>query len=368
MSLATAGRPSANGFIRYGGSVVGVCAATVLTHYLEPLHDAPTDLYFAAIVLTAWLGGKGPAILASILSTFAVDFFIIPPVFSFLLDVGDFIRFGVFLLVGLLICILQDRYQQAAKNLRQANDILEERVRERTAELAAANQGLQLEISEREAAEAALLQSEANLRKALGEKEVLFRELDHRVKNNLQVISSLLSLQGTQLRDPRSRELFKECQNRVRAIALAHQRLRASSDMSSIDLDTYFRQLVQELFHTYQGGQGNITSRVVIDRIALGMDQLVPCALIVNELVSNALKYAFPLGQSGDVRVELHPHGELVDLIVSDNGIGFSPDRSPARPGVGLQIVQALAEQLAARIHWNNGHGTSATITFPAQL
>src|SRR5262249_29451717 len=147
-----------------------------------PLHDAPTDLYFAAIVLTAWLGGKGPAILASILSTFAVDFFIIPPVFSFLLDVGDFIRFGVFLLVGLLICILQDRYQQAAKNLRQANDILEDRVRDRTAELAAANQGLQLEISEREAAEAALLESEANLRKALGEKEVLFRELDHRVK------------------------------------------------------------------------------------------------------------------------------------------------------------------------------------------
>jgi two-component sensor histidine kinase len=367
MSLATADRPWANGFIRYGASVIGVCAATVLTHYLEPLHDAPTDLYFAAIVLTAWLGGKGPAIVASLLSTIAVDFFIIPPVFSFLLDLGDFIRFGVFLLVGLLICLLQDRYQRAAKNLQEANDVLEDRVRERTAELADANQGLQLEISEREAAQAALLESEANLRKALSEKEVLFRELDHRVKNNLQVISSLLSLQGRQLQDHRSRELFKECQNRVRAIALAHQRLRASSDMSSIDLDTYFRQLVQELFHSYQGGQGNITSRVVIDRIALGMDQLVPCALIVNELVSNALKYAFPLRQSGDVRVELHPHGELVDLIVSDNGIGFSPDRSPVRSGVGLQIVQALAEQLTGRIHWNNGYGTCATVTFPAR-
>src|SRR5262245_10994459 len=124
MSLATAERSWANGCIRYGASAAGVCAATVLTHYLEPLHDAPTDLFFAAIVLTAWLGGKGPAILASILSTVAVDFFIIPPVFSFLLDIGDFIRFGVFLLVGLLICLLQDRYQQAAKNLQEANDIL----------------------------------------------------------------------------------------------------------------------------------------------------------------------------------------------------------------------------------------------------
>ena len=98
----------------------------------------------------------------------------------------------------------------------------------------------------------------------------------------------------------------------------------------------------------------------------LTVDQLVPCALIVNELVSNSLKHAFPSNRSGDVRVEIHGHKNFVDLTVADDGIGFSPGKTERQSGVGLQIVQALARQLSGNIHWANGRGMSATVTFPA--
>jgi two-component sensor histidine kinase len=200
---------------------------------------------------------------------------------------------------------------------------------------------------------------------ALNEKEILFRELDHRVKNNLQIISSLLSLQGGQLRDPSSRELFKECQHRVRAIALVHQRLCGGTNLANIDLGAYFRQLVQELLRSYYSGQGKITPNVVVDQTVISIEHLIPCALIVNELVCNAFKYAFPAGKSGEVRVEVRRNDGLVSLTVADDGVGFSPGEAQGRSGVGLQIVQSLVEQLSGRLQWTNGHGTSATITFP---
>lgn len=364
--------PRARLFIAYVMSVLAVAVATVVTDAVPPLHDASSDLFFAVVVVVAWLGGRGPAILACVLSTFAIDYFIISPVYSILFDIADIVRFTIFLFVSLQICYLQDRYQQIAKRLREANSVLEDRVRERTGELAAANQGLMIEIAERESAEAALVASEASLRnaldtveKSLTEKEILLRELDHRVKNNLQIISSLLSLQASQLQDQRSREFYKECQHRVRAIALVHQKLCGAASVANIDLEAYFGQLVQELLRSYYGGQGTITTDVVVDQTDLSVDQLVPCALVVNELVSNAFKYAFPTGRTGSVRVELRRRDEFIDLTVADNGIGMGHPEDHGKTGVGLQIVQALVEQLSGSVRWTNGQGTSATITFP---
>jgi two-component sensor histidine kinase len=359
--------------VAYLMSVLAVGTATLITHLIPPLHEAPTDLYFAAIVATAWLGGRGPAILATILSTLAVDFFIIPPIFSILIDLSDVIRFAIFAFVAMLICSLQEGYQRAAIRLREANSVLEARVRERTAELATANKSLLREIQEKRSAAAALIESESKLRLALGhtemslkDKEILIRELNHRVKNNLQIITSLLSLQRSRLEDPASRELFKECQNRVRAIALVHQRLCGAANLANIDLAAYFQQLVQELHSSYCGGNGTISPRVEVDEMSLNIDHLIPCALIVNELVCNAFKYAFPQGQSGQVCVDVHRKQGQVSLTVADDGIGFSPCDPLERKGVGLQIVQALVDQLSGKIEWANGRGTSATVSFPA--
>jgi two-component sensor histidine kinase len=358
--------------LAYAISVLAVSIATAVTFYVEPLHEAPTDLYFAAIVITAWLCGKGPAVLATIISTLAVDFFIIPPIFSILLDLADLTRFIIFAMVALSICYLQDLYKQAAVRLREANDVLEARVDERTAKLAAANQALVEEVRERQAAEDALIQSEANLRLALGstelslkEKEVLNRELNHRVKNNLQIISSLLSIQSSKIQGRENQEIFKECQHRIRAIALVHQRLCGAANLTSIDLSEYFNKLVHELFRSYYVGHGAVSPHVTIDAITLNIDRLIPCALIVNELVCNAFKYAFPDGRSGDVSVELRRANGHISLAVSDNGVGFTQPQTQPRCSAGLQIVRALVDQLSGQLQWANGCGTLATVTFP---
>jgi two-component sensor histidine kinase len=356
----------------YAVCVLGVAAATVITDTLTPLHATPNILFLAVVVATSWFGSRGPAIVAIILSALAVDFFLVPPIHSVLTSVADVMRLVEYALVATFILFLQSRYQQIASRLHEANDALETRVAERTADLATTNASLQREVRERQEAEAALRTSEANLRLALNEtaaslreKEILLRELNHRVKNNLQIITSLLSLQRTRLTDSNCRELFAECQHRVRAIALAHQRLCGGPSLANIDLAAYFDQLVRELSRTYCVGPGTITPTVVVEETSLGVDHLVPTALIVNELVCNAFKYAFPEGRSGEVRVEVRRRGDNVQVAVADDGIGFSPDKLPAQKSVGLQIVQALVDQLSGDLQWSNGHGTCATISFP---
>jgi two-component sensor histidine kinase len=356
----------------YAVCVLGVVAATVITDALTPLHATPNILFLAVVVAAAWYGGRGPAILAIVLSALSVDFFLVEPVFSVLSSVADFMRLIEFTGVATFILYLQRQYQQIAVRLHEANDVLEARVAERTADLATSNRSLQREVRERQEAEAALRTSEANLRQALdetasslGEKEILLRELNHRVKNNLQIITSLLSLQRTRIQDPSCQELFAECQHRVRAIALAHQRLCGAPSLANIDLAAYFDQLVRELSRSFCVGTGVVTPSVVVEETKLGVDQLVPTALIVNELVCNALKYAFPEGRSGEVHVEVRRDGGDVNLIVSDDGIGFSPDQARQQSSVGLQIVQALVDQLSGRLQWTNGRGTRAKITFP---
>jgi two-component sensor histidine kinase len=319
--------------LAYGGSIVGVGTALLLTAAMSPLHSTPSVLFFGVVALTAWAGGKGPAFLATFLSILSIDYFFVYPFFSAFTTLADLVVFGAFTFVALLISYLQDSYQRIVVQLAQANSVLEER----TTRLAA----------------------------ALNENEVLLRELQHRVKNNLQIISSLLSLQCGKPQDQASRELFKECQQRIRAIALVHETLYRAPRLASLDAAAYFRAIVQNLLRCYCVNLGAVKPRIDVEPAAVRMDHLVSCGLIVNELVCNALKHAFPEGRSGEVCVEIHKKDGQVSLRVADDGIGFFPSDAPRANGVGQQIVKALVDQLSGKLEWADGRGTTATVTFP---
>jgi two-component sensor histidine kinase len=321
----------------YTFGLLGVGLAAALTHFVAPLQSTPTVLFFAAVVVTAWLGHKGPILVTVLLSSAIVDWWFVEPTLSLLTSIADVVRFSVFALVALSIHYLDRRSRRTAKQLRETNVHLEARVRDRTTEL------------------------ESSLR----EKEVLYRELQHRVKNNLQVITSLLSLQKSRISDESCQQLFQECQSRVRAIAIVHQRLCGSPNGTGVDLTSYFRQLVQELMQCYSVGTGSIQGQVVAEDLALPVDSLIPCALIVNELVCNSLKYAFPDGRQGRVRVELHRRNGEVCLSVADDGIGYSYSGESIPRGIGLQIVDVLVKQLSGSLRWENESGTKVTIAFP---
>ncbi|MBM3133186.1 MAG: PAS domain S-box protein, partial [Chloroflexi bacterium] len=179
--------------------------------------------------------------------------------------------------------------KQAEEALQRAHDELEVRVRERTAQLANANEVLQGEVMERQKAE-------EQIRASLKEKEVLLKEIHHRVKNNLQVISSLLNLQAANLTDESTLVMFKESQNRVKSMALIHERLYQSKDLAKVDFTEYLQNLATHLFRTYGAKSSSIDLKVDVKDVSLSIDSAVPCGLIVNELLTNALKYAFPVG------------------------------------------------------------------------
>jgi two-component sensor histidine kinase len=198
-------------------------------------------------------------------------------------------------------------------------------------------------------------------------KEVLLKEIHHRVKNNLQVISSLLALQAGATKDPTTRALLGESRDRVRSMALIHEKLYLSDDERGMSFAAYVTDLVAHLRHSYTGNSESIATRIDVEDVSLDMDVSVPCGLLINELLSNALKYAFPAGRSGTVAVGLHRSdaGVLV-LTVSDDGVGFPPGvdiRSPAT--LGLRIVERLVAQIHGTMEMKSGPGTTFTITFP---
>ena len=223
---------------------------------------------------------------------------------------------------------------------------------------------LRNELFERKCAEEELRDSQKQLRLSLEEKEVLLKEIHHRVKNNLQIVSSLFYLQSEYVKDKQSLEILKESRNRVRSMALIHEQLYQSEDLSKINLNRYLHNLTTNLFTSYGVHRDTIDLKIDMEDIYLGIDTAIPCGLIVNELVSNALKHAFPSGRKGEISLEarLYEDGGL-KFIVGDNGIGFPPESDFLEmESLGLRLVKTLSTQLEGEIKLDRNGGTVFTV------
>jgi PAS domain S-box-containing protein len=218
--------------------------------------------------------------------------------------------------------------------------------------------GIMLDISERKRAEELI-------RNSLHEKETLLREIHHRVKNNLQIINTLLDLQSYSISDEQARRFFNECQDRIRSMAMIHEKLYETVDFVSIDFAAYLDNLVNQLFRTYVPDD-RISLTVQSDDLTMGIDEAIPCGLIVNELISNSLKHAFPSGGSGRLTVRLRvDEDRMITLEVADSGVGLSPGLDFRNcDTLGLQLVTLLVRQLDGELTLGDGPGTAFTIRF----
>lgn len=221
-----------------------------------------------------------------------------------------------------------------------------------------------------ENARAGLILSGQQIRGALREKEVLLQEVHHRVRNNLQVVSSLIRMQIRKLSDTGSRIALAECQNRVLAIALIHEKLYQSRDYSNVPFSDYARSLASSIFHATGVSPGNVELSLHFEDISLAVDKAIPCGLILNELISNALKHAFANDRRGKLRIELRRAGAgELDLVVGDDGMGMDAGFDPAKSdSLGMQLVTTLVEQLDGQLQIIHEAGTTFRIRFPLEV
>jgi PAS domain S-box-containing protein len=207
--------------------------------------------------------------------------------------------------------------------------------------------------------------AEDQIKQSLKEKEVLLKEVHHRVKNNLQVISSILNLQSSYIKENNTLNLLKECQNRIKSMAYIHESLYQTKDFSEINFSEYVVMLVKSLMQSYNTIDNRIKTRFDVENLLLNLDTAIPCGLIVNELVSNALKYAFTYNKEGYIFVLLKKRDKKIVLSISDNGVGL-PKHVDYRntESLGLQLVVTLVEQIDGEIELNLEKGTNFTIEF----
>jgi PAS domain S-box-containing protein len=208
-------------------------------------------------------------------------------------------------------------------------------------------------------------EAEEKIKSSLKEKEVLLQEIHHRVKNNMQIISSLLNLQTKYVDAEESVNVLMESKNRVKSMAMIHEKLYQSNDLTHIKFVDYIPSLVLNLFYSYKVESTQIEPIFEIEDISLNMETAVPCGLIISELVSNSLKYAFPNGRKGEVHVSLKSEDDKYELIISDNGLGL-PEKLDLDnlESLGLRLVNSLTEQIDGEMTINRSHGTEFKITF----
>lgn len=225
---------------------------------------------------------------------------------------------------------------------------------------------------------------EQALEAAVAARDVLLKEIHHRVKNNLQVVSSLLNIQETAIIDEAARKVFLDCQTQIQTMSMVHEVLYRSTNVEGVEMQPYFELLIDYLFSVYEGGFRGVSCGVEAPGVLLALDEAIPVALVVNELVSNCMKHAFPEDRGGRIVVSMRastlpgPDGAGWVLEVEDDGIGIAaageaaggrPATGPKVKGIGTELVQALASQLRGNVTLSPGRGGSgllATVAFPS--
>ena len=243
--------------------------------------------------------------------------------------------------------------------LQVINEHLEDRVRERTAELENATRHLEEEVKQRRAAEEVV-------RSQLDEKTILLRELHHRVKNNLQLIASMLSIQSRKVTDPPLALALSESRNRIRTMSLIHEKLWAAQDLSKIDLDALVRQIPSNILSLYRIAPGTVSISMNITRVSVDINTAIPLGLVLNELFSNALKHAFPDGRTGKIVLTIQDVNDGLLVRFADNGIGMPQGYDWENPDtVGLILINSLVQQMQGTIEKESGAGTRFLIRLP---
>ena len=220
--------------------------------------------------------------------------------------------------------------------------------------------GINLDITDRK-------QMTEEIKASLREKEILLKEIHHRVKNNMQLITSLLKLQATYTREKQYAEMFRDSQNRIKAMSLIHETLYQSKDFTNIDFKSYVRKLVTGLFRYHENSLGAIDLSIDVEDVSMGLDNSITCGLIINELVSNSFKYAFPKRRVGTITIALKAlDNSTLELVVGDDGVGIPADVDFRQTeSLGLHLVTILAEdQLEGTIRLNRASGTRYHVVF----
>jgi two-component sensor histidine kinase len=348
-----------------GVSVVGASAQAANTDWFV-LTELNEDEAFASSRNVWWI--IGGLLVFMILMEFVVRALLVKSVFTpigqlkagaLAIGEGDFDH-----RIGLNrtdeIGILASAFDAMAAQVGEQRLELEKRVAERTAELSALNRRLARENEEK-------TRLYSQVQTSLKEKEILLKEIHHRVKNNLQVISSLLSLQSAQIKEPLTAQLFRDSQNRVRSMALIHEKLYQSRDLARIDFKGYIDSLSSYLTRSFAVEARGIQFHIEVDDISLEIDQAIPCGLIITELISNSLKYAFPNKRQGEVWIRFNMDANrLLHLNVGDDGVGI-PETIDFQntTSLGLQLVNSLVMQLEGTVELVRRGGTEFQITFP---
>jgi PAS domain S-box-containing protein len=206
---------------------------------------------------------------------------------------------------------------------------------------------------------------EEKLEKTLEDKNILMKEIYHRTKNNLMVISSLLNLQSRYIKDENTQSIFKESQNRAKSMAMVHEKLYRSGDLEHLNFTEYIENLSNDLYDTYTLDKNRVKLVLNIEEVILDVEISIPLALILNELLTNSLKHAFPDGYGGEIKIELGRCDGSYQLSVSDNGIGFPEDLDYQNTDtLGMLIVNSLTDQIDGKLKLERDHGTKFTVTF----
>jgi two-component sensor histidine kinase len=212
-------------------------------------------------------------------------------------------------------------------------------------------------------------QSEQKLKESLEEKTILIREIHHRVKNNMQVISSLLNMQSDSVREPVANQALKDAVGRIHSMASIHEKIYSTDNFSRIDMSSYIEELSHDLVAIFSKSDGGITINHSREPVHLGIDQAIPCGLLINEILTNAIKHGQKALDTCRIDLSIAEREGMITLVIADNGPGISPElfKTERKTSMGMQIIDALARQIRATVELSVENGTRFTIRFQAE-